>query len=144
MKCKQISFWNELYYHIKWIVVDKVGLYLTWSCRTGLINSSVLQGWSIKKGWPSRGCSWKTHRHDWCFMFTVGKLGRWLHLLPVDWWCWDDSSEEKVLNWDAQISTYPLMTGSSPLSQTVNNGEFIWVFRYITGTKHLLLHYQCK
>ncbi len=30
------------------------------ACSTGLINSSVLQGWSIKKGWPSRGCSWHT------------------------------------------------------------------------------------
>lgn len=41
-----------------------IWLYLFWSwatCSTGLMNSCVLHGWSIKKGCASRGCSCDTN-----------------------------------------------------------------------------------
>lgn len=62
-----------------------------------------------------------THTQKKCFSLTVDQLHRCLHLLPVGWWCWEDSSEDEVWSWDAQISTHPLMTGSSPLPPTGNS-----------------------
>lgn len=40
--------------------------------RAGFINSSVRHGWSMKNGWPSKGCSYThTHTYTHCVQFFV-------------------------------------------------------------------------
>lgn len=99
--------------------------YLCWSwaaCSTGLINSSVLQGCSIKKGWPSRGCSWHTDTEEvrgvsLMKMVIIQQMAPSFLLLPAEWLYSEDCPEVEAWSSDEQSPTPPLMTGSSPLTQ---------------------------
>lgn len=98
---------------------------------TGRINSSVLQGWSMKKGWPSRGCSYHTHMYmhvhthphttlsKACrmMMVIIKQRAASLLLVPAYWLYSVDCSEVWAWSLDEQSSTPPLMTGSSPLAR---------------------------
>lgn len=95
--------------------------YLCWSwaaCSTGLINSSVLQGWSIKKGCPSRGCSWHTDTEQVRGVSLI--MQQWAPSflrLPAEWLYSEDFPEVEAWSSSEKGPTPPLMTGSSPLTQ---------------------------